>query len=49
MRKLELKEKITYERQYAFGKTGIETATVMMIRNGIALLDNGDEILAIIK
>ena len=44
MKKLKIGQKVTYTREYAFGKTSKETATVITIRNGIALLSNGDEI-----
>lgn len=44
MKKLQIGDKVTYTREYAFGKTSKETATVITIRNGIALLSNGDEI-----
>jgi len=36
--------KITYTKQFAFGKEGKETAKVVAIKGDIALLDNGDEL-----
>ena len=36
--------KITYVRQFAFGKKGKETARVMAIRGNDVLLDNGQEL-----
>ncbi len=36
--------KITYMRQFAFGKKGKETARVMAIRGNDVLLDNGQEL-----
>ena len=49
MKILKVKDTVTYTRTFAFGKTGKETATVVAIHNGMALLDNGDKIFAIIK
>ena len=48
MKFLKVGQKITYTRQFAFGKSGKETATVVAILHGIALLDNGDQIPAVI-
>ena len=36
--------KITYMRQFHFGKEGKETASVMAIRGNDVLLDNGQEL-----
>ncbi len=48
MKNLEIGQIITYTKEFAFGKTGTETATVVMVHNNTALLDNGDEICSII-
>lgn len=48
MKFLKVGQKITYTKEYAFGKTGKVTATVVAIHRGIALLDNGDEICAVL-
>lgn len=37
--------KITYTKEYMFGKTGEVTATVVAVVGRKALLDNGDEII----
>ena len=39
---LERGSKITYEKEYMFGKTAQVSATVVMIKGQTALLDNGD-------
>lgn len=48
MTKLKRGDKVTYTKQYAFGKSGEVTATVVMVLGWKALLDNGDEIPAVI-
>ena len=35
-------DKVTYTKEYMFGKTGEVTATVVMIKGQTALLDNGE-------
>ena len=47
MIELKIGQKIKYEREYAFGKKGTETVTVIMINKGKALLSNGIEVPAI--
>tara|TARA_R100000781_G_scaffold15258_2_gene12585 strand:+ start:1135 stop:1326 length:192 start_codon:yes stop_codon:yes gene_type:complete len=42
--KLSIGEKIKYTKSYMFGKTGIETAKIVMITNWSVLLDNGDSL-----
>ena len=49
MKLLKKGDKITYTRRFAFGKTEKTTATVVMVMGYKALLDNGDEIPAIIN
>ena len=46
MRLSELKkgDKVNYAKEYKFGKTGEISATVVMIKDKTALLDNGDTI-----
>lgn len=44
MKKLTIGQTVTYKKEYAFGKTGMETAKVVMINRGLALLTNGDQI-----
>ena len=46
MKTLKANEKVTYEKVFAFGKVAVVTATVVIVRGNIALLDNGDEIIA---
>ena len=48
MKELQNGQKITYIRELGFGKIEKVTATVMMVMYNVALLDNGDEIPAII-
>ena len=36
---------VTYKKEFMFGKTGMVTAKVVMIKGRTALLDNGDEII----
>lgn len=50
MKILKIGDKITYNKEINFGTEIIKvSAKVMMILNGIALLDNGDEVFAIQK
>lgn len=42
--KLAKGEKVTYTKEFMFGKTATVTATVVVVVNNKALLDNGDEI-----
>jgi len=44
MKKLKKGDTVTYTRKFAFGKTGKETSKVIMVLNGKALLENGQEI-----
>jgi hypothetical protein len=37
-------DKVTYTKEYKFGKTGIVAATVIMIKGQTALLDSGDNV-----
>ena len=40
--KLKRGDKVQYTKSFMFGKTGIETANVVMVNNYNVLLDNGD-------
>ena len=42
--KLAKGDKVKYTKHFAFGKTDTVTATVVVVLNNKALLDNGDEI-----
>lgn len=48
MKQLKIGDKVSYIKEYMFGKTGQECGTVVALRGGYALLDNGDEIFAMI-
>jgi len=37
-------DKVTYTKEYKFGKTGTVAATVIMIKGQTALLDSGDNV-----
>ncbi len=43
-RELKRGDKVTYTKDYKFGKTGVVSATVLMIKGQTALLDSGDNI-----
>ena len=40
--------KIKYNKQFMFGKQGVEIATVVLVNGNQVLLDNGDEIWGIV-
>ena len=42
--KLNRGDKVTYTKEFMFGKTGEVTATVVMVNRNEALLDNGDKL-----
>ena len=43
-RELKRGDKVTYTKDYKFGKKGLVAATVVMIKGQTALLDSGDNI-----